>query len=636
MLRIVISVVAIGLLALPAQAVAPSGFAVLGTTIPASAENIPIPPGFTEQAPNTNTTPPIYSQNDLDRGFVTFVTNVLTPIYPSTLPLQAELTDQVALSEIAGEYEPAVFSIHALNALIGVSASASNLVFNANTINAENIDIRTVRAMPRRVALVAQYVISPTLLEKRASVDIAQDTTQQYRVTVFVPPGTPVGTYTGTLTVSSQGNPDHQMDLTLEVLDIPLQPQGTLHGMYYMPRDLATGGAPTLPAARLNADMINMREHGMQTIFISWPPTSTSQMIGQKLVFDVSSQNDVRDACLTAGFDAVIFNTTIDELIAGVFFYRGMVRPYVEALQAAGWPVIIASYGDESDANGSYFSTYNNLGQLKDALPGTLTYATIVLPESSEDLEPFADCRAFSSFIDETAITNTAAAGRQLWEYSGSVGYGLAPIGERFYRGIWTVLFDFDGVLQWTYLNPRHDDTQPFNDLIPGAEQNNMTCYVFPGDDGPLNSPGWEAKREGIQDQRYAITLESLIAQALLYPSDAGLQTLAQNAQTFLNGVYGTVDLSPTLNPSVFTIRREVNKLAIDDLDNFRSGAGQHIQLLAAALTGIQPTNCVEVSNLQALFVTDLNGDCVIDFHDYALFIAQWMQCNIPGDPGCI
>ena len=638
MFRTVILVVAICLLSVPllGQEV-PVGFEVLGTTIPLAAESIPIPPGFTEQMPVTNMVLPALTPEETARGYLTFTTSYLVAVYPYTRPAREEITDQVSMSSVAGEYEGAVFGIHALSAMDDVSVSVSDLVGDANSIASMNTDVRTVRCMRRRVWGQPKYVLRPTLMEKRPTVDIDQDRTQQYWLTVYVPSQTPAGTYSGTITISSTGNPDYMMDVTVEVLGIELLDAGALHGMYYNPRDITSPPEqPTLSSDILRADMLNMREHGMNTFFISIPPTCEAQIEWGQITFDVSPLDTVRDECLDAGFGTVGFNMTLSELIENPLGgFSTMVRAYVLALQAAGWPTIISTIGDEADVNGTFAAAYGWLGQFKSVLPEELNYTTIVFPENSEVFEPVLDCRSFSSYIDETAKVNTRAAGRQLWEYSGAAGYGLDPKGDRFYRGIWSVLFGFDGVLQWTYFRPVIDPTQPFNDLIPETNRNNMTCWVFPGEGGPLCSPGWEAMREGIEDQRYAVTLEALIAEAELYPDHAYLTSLAQQAQAFLDGVYGQVDLSPRVDDSEFVITREVNTLDIDYFDYFRSEAGEHIALLSDVLTASEPTTCQEVWNIGAHLKTDLNQDCRVNLLDVAILCHSWMRCNDPQDYRC-
>ena len=562
----------------------PLGFSVLGTTVPPEYDP-PTTTGFTEQLPDTNMTPPTWTAGEISQGYAVFATNYEDRIYPYTLPLREEITDQFQMFSVRGEYEPVTFALHALSHLQSVLVWASDLTGPGGTISSTNIDVRTVRCWPRRVWNQPKYILQPSMLEKRTTVDVDADRTQQYWITVYVPATAAAGTYTGTITIQAVGRPNKTLQLALEVSGIELADPDTYHGMYYMPRDLSQPGIPEFPYDRLYNDIMNMKEHGMDTFHISHPPTCSAYTEFGQVWFDVSPLDTLRDLALLAGFPTVVFNTSIDEIVQNPLGGFGtMVRGYVLSLNNAGWPTIISSIGDESDANGSYGNVYSLLNQFRTVLPDELNYTTIVFPENSEWYEPYLDIRAFSSYIDEVAKINTQAAGRQLWEYSGAAGYGLDPKGDRFYRGVWTLVFGFKGALQWTYFRPVLDPSQPFNDLIQASARNNMTAWCLPADDGPLPSPGWEAMREGIEDQRYGITLAQKIAEVQQFSGNVYLAALADQAQQWVDGMYAQVDISPRDNDSQFVISREVNKLPLDYSDTFRQGAAQWIVRLQDAL----------------------------------------------------
>lgn len=33
--------------------------------------------------------------------------------------------------------------------------------------------------------------------------------------------------------------------------------------------------------------------------------------------------------------------------------------------------------------------------------------------------------------------------------------------------------------------------------------------------------------------------------------------------------------------------------------------------------------------------MADLNGDCYVDWRDFAIFVSEWLQCAEPTDPAC-
>ena len=143
--------------------------------------------------------------------------------------------------------------------------------------------------------------------------------------------------------------------------------------------------------------------------------------------------------------------------------------------------------------------------------------------------------------------------------------------------------------MQWTYLRPVLDPTQPFNDLLPEATRNNMTCWVFPADDGPLPSPGWEATREGIEDGKYAFTLETLIDRVRSGTAEgADVMAQAKAAEVFLSDIYARVDASPRKDVSEFPVARASKKLDPEFFSQFRFDAARHIAKLNGELVRLQ------------------------------------------------
>jgi len=143
------------------------------------------------------------------------------------------------------------------------------------------------------------------------------------------------------------------------------------------------------------------------------------------------------------------------------------------------------------------------------------------------------------------------------------------------YHGIWTAKLQMAGAMDWTYWSAVIDRAQPFNDLV--GHRNNMTCWVFPGADGPLPSIGWEAMREGIEDEKYIFTLTARIQQAET-SGDENLEGLAEDARRYLAGIYAKVDTSPRTSNKVFPISRAAGKLKAEFFDQFRGEIARYLK----------------------------------------------------------
>lgn len=561
----------------------PLGFRVLGTRIPPEAENIPITDGWAEVAPKTNLALPKLTAGDKRRGYVVFSKHYLESIYPTTRPLAAEITDRVEMFSAPGEYEPVTLAVHALRDIHGAQLVAGDLRGpRGSRIAASNIDIRTVRCMPV-FAGPGKYTIRPTLLEKRPGIDIGRNTTAQFWITVWVPADSRAGQYSGKIRILGEGLRERSVPLQMEVLPVRLTTPPTLHGMYYNPVKFES--APDfvlLPLDEIRKDILNMKEHGMRTLFVSIPPVCEAAMVDGEIRYDLEPLRPFVKICRDAGFRGVIYNTSIREIVqVPLGGYTTMLAAYVDGFRRRGWPLPVCSVGDESDANNSLPEVLPMMAALRKDMPDVTIFTTVVFPENSEVHEPHIDIRAFSSYIDETVVEKTRKAGRQLWQYSGTAAYGQDPRGDRMYRGLWTAKLGLLGVLQWTYWRPVLDTNKPFNDLVGG--RNNMTCWVFPGKDGPLPSLGWEAMREGTEDEKYYHTLTALIQQAGEAKNE-DLRALAKDAERYLQQVCAQVDSSPRPDNKVFPIRRAADKLAPQFFDDFRRKAATYITKIEAKL----------------------------------------------------
>ena len=565
----------------------PVGFQVLGTVVPKSAESTPIPAGWIEkQPPNLNTDLPLLTARERQRGYVTFHKHYLEMVYPGTRPTREEMTDSVSLFSARGEYEITTFSIHALTNLTDVRVESSELRSTQHTLSAENIQVRSVRCMPNRLWAEAAYVVRPTLLELRDQLKVSAEATQRYWITVWVPPGTPAGEYRGTITIRTRMCAPRTLSLHLEVLPIDLPPTPIRQGMYgnFVVLNDDLRNLPSLPKEQLRKQLLDLREHGMNTLFISFGPTLRSIKSGETIRFDLSPLDTFAELCGEAGITQVIYNVWTDEFIDNEHgTFPTLVKAFVDSWRQRRWPELILSAGDEADANGSLQRVLRAFRAIKKVLPDIKIYTTVVFPEKSEVFEPLVDIRAFSSYADETIVERTRRAGRQLWMYSGTSEYGAGGRGDRLYRGLWSEKLTLVGARDWTYWRPSLDYSPPFNDLIDnGSSRPNFSGWIFPTDNGPLPTTGWEAIREGVEDGRYIHALQQLIKERRKKIGDD--DSLSKEAEAFLKATLDRVDTSPrprkpdgSADNTKFPLRIAAEKIDPDFFDQVRREIAERI-----------------------------------------------------------
>lgn len=584
LIRFVPAVVLVVVVACAAREM-PSGFGAWGTRVPPAADAIPIPDGFTEQLPEFEHTAPSWTAAEVERGYVTFATSYMQLVYPRTKPTRERITTGLKAFCSRGEYEPVTFAIHALRALTAVQVTVGDLTSAAgDVIPAARIDVRSVRCWPKRVwknPPVAQYMMTPWVLEKRDALDVPEARTQQFWLTVHVPPDAAGGVYHATVRVQAGGAETTSLALELEVLPIVLRAPPTRHGMYYhMVDETRPAPHPPLSDDYLAKEIVNMREHGMNSVFVMLYPSIAGTLDAGKVSYDLTPIAFFVRTCLEVGLGPGSWNTTVDDLLPkykGPSSLGSNVRGFVESFHARGWPTPIVSFGDESDAHDAW-STAASLGAIKAAVPEALTYTTIVYPKNSEAYEPHLDIRAFSSYLDRDGAERTRKAGRQLWMYSGPSEGNVKA--NRFYRGLWASALGLDGVVDWVYFTFYQRD-HLYNDLVDPRGGPNHRGWVVPAPDGPLPTVSWEGTREGIDDGRYLFTLQSLIAEARTR-TDAKLAAAAQRGDDAVRALHATVDARDFGDR--YPLWRTCDAMSVASFDDFRYRVAQHILELQALL----------------------------------------------------
>jgi hypothetical protein len=571
----------------------PAGFAVLGTTVPPQYDPPPTH-GFSERAPQTHTGEFQPSAQENARGYVLYHKNYLVDVYPRTTPQASEVSSKLNVFSAPGEYEPITFSIYAIKKLTDVSVSVGDLQGPAGSvIKAGNIDIRTVRCWPRRVwehPAVNEYIMKPWFLEKRPRINIDAGNSKRYWMTLWVPKGTAPGNYQGTVNVRVANGTGCDLGLSVEVLDIELMTPPTKQCIYYHMHD-ETNPEPYQPypdPGYYYKDAVNLREHGLNGVFLMIPVMFKGHMEGKKAVFDLDPLAPFIGPCMEVGVDTIIFNMTLSQVLPGSGpsdDYAVNIRGLVDSYLARGWKLPILSFRDESDAGDGWPQTLGELKLAKSCVPEVKTYTTVVYPWNADKFEPYLDIRAHA-LPDLRVVAPARKAGRELWQYSGA--HEDTKQG-RFYRGVWGSMLELDGMLDWLYFLV-YDEKTLFDDLGGGGPSGgpNHRGYVFPTPDGPLPSPAWEGLREGAEDGKYLYTLKKLIVKG----NNSGnpeIIDLASKAQSYVFGIIDQVNDIPEYVRNAPFPHREVCDTITDPkfFDDFRYSAAQHIINLQKKLSDL-------------------------------------------------
>ena len=136
---------------------------------------------------------------DQQRGFILWHRDPFLYVRPNSAPGGPDVLSEVSIRMAQGEYEPATFSLYALQDLDDVTVTVGDLQDgNGNRLDAP--DLRVVRTVPRFTTKSAdRYEMKPRLLERNRSVAIGSGRAQRFWLTARASEGAPPGTYTGTI-----------------------------------------------------------------------------------------------------------------------------------------------------------------------------------------------------------------------------------------------------------------------------------------------------------------------------------------------------------------------------------------------------------------------------------------------------
>ena len=201
-----------------------------------------------------------------DRPFLVYVTAPIRDSHPAPneVPGLAP-SNTVSLTACPGEYEPASFSVFAVEDLENVKPAVSDLSGDAGTIPSGAIDVRVVKWWYQNgraggnVPLVSGPVLLPELLlhddrvvvtsggtnhfkdwqdprdtKDLQPVDIPEGILKQFWLTVHVPKDAKAGHYTGTVKVIPQNRPAQDVQLNLEVFPFQLAGPCLDYSFYYI------------------------------------------------------------------------------------------------------------------------------------------------------------------------------------------------------------------------------------------------------------------------------------------------------------------------------------------------------------------------------------------------------------------
>ncbi len=483
---------------------------------------------------------------DLPGSVVLFARDYTEPVFPSSLPRRAEITDTFSLKACAGEFEPVTLCLHTRDAAAtAVLALGDDFLGPAGTrISRRHVDARAVGYAARwhsggerqRLPLFLDRLARDPSREatRFEPVAIPRGETVRFWLTVRVPEGAPAGRYTMPIRLSLSTGETLPARLLLDVRPFALKKPEIAFGMYHAAMSL-----PTSKQTREHQRLVfrDMAEHGMTSLAIMYliPNQGSLEVCNAPFTGVIPMMEDL--AAAGFGPKAPIIAATTQ---------KAEERKAMMALsRQRGWPPWLFYAIDEPGHGGkAVVEMCRKLCEEWKAKIPSIRHTTALYHKTDVTeggLGAALDVWIYHvTTLDPELMALNRKLGKEMWTYDCVFG-PANPESSRMHYGLYTWALGLKGAFKWVYqdcgnsvstrtgvylpsLVPAHNsDENPWMpDFSPWEifdeerrdELGWQFSYTYPGAVGPEPTTGWELVREGVDDYRYLITLEDALARA--------------------------------------------------------------------------------------------------------------------------
>jgi hypothetical protein len=457
-------------------------------------------------------------------GYRVFFPPIARQLFGNSQPRAEELEDKQAWKAVAGQTQSHVVAVRGLKDVGAVSVALSSPQLKLEDVHVRWADYREYRVGS---SWAKTYRVEPNILVERPSQAVGRERLEIACVTYRVPAAAAAGAYKATLTVSPKDASPRQIPVMLTVYPFKLeQPAHATHGMFYY---ASYGDLSPL-------DLADMRNHGVDTLVTGLAPQRLKDKSGGLMDTDrverayaMLKEQGFRSpmVCDVGSLKALLKDTPQNRQT-----FIDVVAAAQELAKSAGFTdttffPIDEPHSDPLIADSKLACTWIR------QVPGARTFITSN-PKAVGVLEPVLDDVCYNlSYLNPKTIGRVKAMKETLMYYCPS--FAVEPEPNRYHTGFYFFKSGAKAIYQFAYLVLVDD---PFCDL-DGPNRDWSMCY--PSMNSATHDPtlSWESLREGINDYRYAYTLQVKIAEARA----AGKTAAADKAQKVLDEVMAAVDI---------------------------------------------------------------------------------------------
>jgi hypothetical protein len=481
----------------------------------------------------------IPTEHDNERGYILWHRNPFRYVYPNSAPMQGDVISGLSVKLAQNEYEPASLSLYALKTLGRVRVGVSELISDGGR-PLPPAEVYVAETVPRMKARQGtEYELRPRLLKKEPSAPVEVGQSRRFWLTIHAPPGTQPGHYHGTITITTDLGRT-QIPLTAQVLPFALVERPDKEygfDMTYVFQEMTAQDLTEKERQKVYENGVryyrSFKDHGLTTIIPHSPFVFRRSPDGRPDLRDLEAAlKAFKEVGFTGpfiyycghlvqsakpgwagsslGFDANRHPMLMKEIIS----YAKTNFPETNAIDLYWMP------GDEvQDDRGG---------------PSRMEIAERLLKAIREMNEKTAICVwAEAPWAVDITLGGPRPKHGEHWQYPNEETTIPNSVDDaesmRRAFGLCHVKSHYVGIAPWTFQTSENASGDPYTDLDT-SKGSPEVMVAYPGTDGPLLTPEYEAMREGIEDGKYAYVLETRIENARNSQKDE-LQRLGRHAE---------------------------------------------------------------------------------------------------------
>ena len=494
-------------------------------------------------------------------GALVFSRTPLAHVFQNSLPWPGERTGSLSFNTLncvvaRGESEPVSLSVHALRTLEGLSLETTALTGEPGTLPDDSVRVGRIRYLDKKTTYSSSEYIAglPTYVEpKHVFENLPEGTTGTFWITVEAPPDAAAGLYHCDVLLKADGN-TIRLPLRVRVLPFALpEAEGHFIGDYYRAYGYKEGEEGI---ERMREDLADMRGRGMTSVGLCFGLDTEKVVIEEGKVdlgLDGSSRfEQFMDLYRDLDFPMpVIMLSDSGQGVAGRAGEYGSpehdaaYKAFWQTVQATckerGWPELIVQPVDEPgwqsqehrDRNVYYLKLLKQIPGMRTEVdgPGDTYFHEVA--------GPYADVWNYNGAVAPFDKLAEYKKEHIITIYNNDVE-GYRPEVQRYVTGIFQLAAGINGAYNWEYRGGRNDLYNDFD----GSSGDWVHNYLPQGDSLGGPSLGWEGARDGVDDLRYFILLDSWLARAREARRDAPAIRYAEELLAYL---LESIDAAPAV-----------------------------------------------------------------------------------------